>query len=168
MRYPTHRRCTIVFSPGGSLFTERITATGKDYVHYGCTHLRGEEKDIELSMYGRYWKTSFPIFQLIKIKSKPRHHQDKGDSVWFHLYQKPHHNAFREGTFSVNGSKLFNILPPSIRNLRNVGVETFKRKLDEFLATIPDEPQSPGYTLFRRADTNSLLHMVPALKQSYR
>ena len=76
--------------------------------------------------------------------------------------------TLREGTFSVNGSKLFNILPPSIRNLRNVGVETFKRKLDEFLATIPDEPQSPGYTLFRRADTNSLLHMVPALKQSYR
>ena len=74
--------------------------------------------------------------------------------------------TLREGSLSVNGSKLFNILPPSIRNLRNVGVQTFKKKLDEFLATIPDEPQSPGYTLFRRADTNSLLHMVPALKQS--
>ena len=74
--------------------------------------------------------------------------------------------TLREGSLCVNGPKLFNILPANVRNLTGVGVETFKKKLDDFLATIPDEPQSPGYTSFRRADTNSLLHMVPAFKQS--
>ena len=34
------------------------------------------------------------------------------------------------------------------------------KKLDEFLANIPDEPQSPGYTDTRRAVSNSLLDMV--------
>ena len=74
--------------------------------------------------------------------------------------------TLREGSLCVNGPKLFNILPPSIRNITNVGVNTFKKKLDEFLAAIPDEPQSPGYTSSRRADTNSLVDMVPAIKQS--
>ena len=74
--------------------------------------------------------------------------------------------TLREGSLCVNGPKLFNILPPSIRNITNVGVDTFKKKLDEFLAAIPDEPQSPGYTSSRRADTNSLVDMVPTIKQS--
>ena len=70
--------------------------------------------------------------------------------------------SLREGSFCVNGPQLFNILPQDIRNLTNVGIPTFKKKLDEFLATIADEPQSPGYTASRRADSNSLLHMMPA------
>ena len=70
--------------------------------------------------------------------------------------------SLREGSLCVNGPQLFNILPQDIRNLTNVGIPTFKKKLDEFLATIADEPQLPGYTASRRADSNSLLHMVPA------
>ena len=30
-----------------------------------------------------------------------------------------------------------------------------------FLKTIPDEPQRPGYTYMRRAESNSLIHMTP-------
>jgi hypothetical protein len=73
--------------------------------------------------------------------------------------------AIREGSFNVNGAKLFNALPKSIRNLEDVDLLTFKRRLDEFLWTVADEPQSPGYTAGRRAVSNSLLHMIPECRQ---
>ena len=71
--------------------------------------------------------------------------------------------TLREGSFAVHGSRLFNVLPQYLRNMTNVELPEFKKKLDEFLATVPDEPQSPGYTEIRRAESNSLLHMVQTL-----
>ena len=44
--------------------------------------------------------------------------------------------------------------------MTGVKLETFKRALDRFLKTIPDEPQIPGYTACRRADSNSILQMI--------
>ena len=70
----------------------------------------------------------------------------------------------REGSFCVNGAMLFNSLPKSLRNLVGVDQSTFKWKLDQFLSTVADEPQCPGYTAGRRAATNSLLHMIPACR----
>ena len=66
----------------------------------------------------------------------------------------------REGSFCINGPRLFNCLPKRIRDLTGIELSKFKEKLDEFLSTVPDEPQCCGYTGFRRAETNSLLHMV--------
>ena len=66
-----------------------------------------------------------------------------------------------EGSFCIQGAKLFNAIPKSIRNLTDIDILTFKTKLDEFLQTIADEPLCPGYTARRRADSNSLLHMIP-------
>ncbi len=67
--------------------------------------------------------------------------------------------TLREGSFCISGARLFNCLP---KQIRDSGVEQskFKEKLDEFLSTVPDEPQCCGYTGYRRAETNSLLHMV--------
>jgi ribonuclease P/MRP protein subunit RPP40 len=70
-----------------------------------------------------------------------------------------------EGSFCINGGNLFNAIPKSIRNLTNVDIATFKKKLDGFLSSIADEPQSPGYTARRRAVSNSLTHMIPACTQ---
>ena len=64
----------------------------------------------------------------------------------------------------VNGAKLFNSLPKALRNLKDVDLSFFKLKLDQFLSTVADEPQSPGYTAGRRAASNSLLHMIPACR----
>ena len=47
--------------------------------------------------------------------------------------------SIREGSFFINGPKLFNSLP-SVRNLTNCSVSTFKSKLDEYLSFVPDEP----------------------------
>ena len=59
----------------------------------------------------------------------------------------------------IRGQRLFNCLPPELRNLSGCSTDCFKRQLDLYLKTIPDEPQVPGYTAQRRADTNSLLDM---------
>ena len=66
----------------------------------------------------------------------------------------------REGSFCINGPRLFNCLPKQIRDLTGVELSKFKEKLDEFLTNIPDEPLCCGYTGFRKAESNSLLHMV--------
>lgn len=63
------------------------------------------------------------------------------------------------GSLPVHGQQLFNILPSAIRNMTECSVDCFKRTLDKYLRDVPDEPQIPGYTAQRRADSNSLLHM---------
>ena len=66
----------------------------------------------------------------------------------------------REASIPVRGQRLFNTLPKEVRDITGCEVETFKRELDKYLRGVPDEPQIPGYTAQRRADTNSLLHMT--------
>ena len=65
-----------------------------------------------------------------------------------------------ESSLPIHGQKLFNTLPLAIRNISGCTVDSFKRRLDKYLQTIPDEPQIPGYTAQRRADSNSLLDMT--------
>ena len=48
--------------------------------------------------------------------------------------------TLRDHSFQVHGPKLFNILPPKIRNITKCGADDFKEKLDSFLTNIPDQP----------------------------
>ena len=76
----------------------------------------------------------------------------------------------RYACFPIHGPRLFNTLPAAIRNKTGCTVEEFKRGLDKFLGTVPDEPQIPGYTAMRRAETNSLIDMAqfaPAQQQIF-
>ena len=75
-------------------------------------------------------------------------------------------SKIREASLPINGGRLFNELPKDIRNLTNVSLETFKRAVDQFLKTVPDEPQLVGYTAQRRASSNSLLEMVNVARKS--
>ena len=77
--------------------------------------------------------------------------------------------SLREQSFQVNGPKLFNCLPLSIRNLKGITVDEFKQKLDQFLAKIPDEPNVDGLTpsacdLFSAAPSNSVIDQSRTLK----
>jgi len=65
-----------------------------------------------------------------------------------------------DASLPVHGQQLFNTLPLEIRNIMGCTVDSFKRRLDRYLKTIPDEPQIPGYTAQRRAESNSLLDMT--------
>ena len=67
--------------------------------------------------------------------------------------------SLRFKSFAIHGPRLFNVLPANIRNTTECPVDTFKRKLDKFLRSVPDEPQITGYTAMRRADSNSILEM---------
>ena len=62
----------------------------------------------------------------------------------------------------------FNVLPDDIRNLSGCTVDTFKHRLDRYLASVPDEPQIQGYTAQRRAESNSLLDMACLAHQESR
>ena len=53
--------------------------------------------------------------------------------------------SLRESSFQVMGPRLFNSLPKSLRNLQKGSIEDFKRKLDQYLEKIPDEPKLPNY-----------------------
>ncbi|KAG0711079.1 hypothetical protein GWK47_021397 [Chionoecetes opilio] len=49
-------------------------------------------------------------------------------------------------SFSHNGVRLFNCAPRHIRDLTGVTTDTFKHHLDKWLADIPDQPPTQGYS----------------------
>jgi hypothetical protein len=63
-------------------------------------------------------------------------------------------------SFCVRGPRLFNRMPPDIRNFAERSVVKFKRELDKHLLTIVDEPLIAGYP---HRGHNSLLHREPTL-----
>ena len=70
----------------------------------------------------------------------------------------------RESSSDVHGALLFNGIPRSIQNISGCGVENFKSNLDRFLKVVLAEPLIPGYTMMRRADSNSLLDLHVIIK----
>ena len=77
------------------------------------------------------------------------------------LYPETIVRVARERSLSVHGTRLFNMLPKSLRNENYGDFLLFKNHLDIFLAQIPDQPTTPG--LVRAADTNSLLDQIPLI-----
>ena len=71
----------------------------------------------------------------------------------------------RAASLAVKGAQLFNFLPIQLRNSEHGDILMFKNHLDIFLADIPDEPTVAG--LVRRAQTNSLLHQIPMIVNSF-
>ena len=52
--------------------------------------------------------------------------------------------------------RLFNCLPPYIRNIEGKTVDTFKKALDKWLQTIPDMPKIDHYGARLAAEDNSI------------
>ena len=65
----------------------------------------------------------------------------------------------------MKGPNIFNSLPKALRNITRKGakdpekinVDFFKKQLDKYLGQLPDEPLIPGYTPFRRQESNSII-----------
>ena len=66
-----------------------------------------------------------------------------------------------ENSFAVNGVRLFNCLPPTLRNYHGT-LLAFKSRLDEFLSKIPDKPCIPGY--HQSAASNSIVAQLAQLR----
>ena len=48
----------------------------------------------------------------------------------------------RESSLAVHGARLFNTIPQHIREISSDSVDHFKHELDQWLTTIPDQPQT--------------------------
>ena len=58
----------------------------------------------------------------------------------------------------------FNSLPKELRNMTKVDIDGFKCQLDKFIALIPDEPNVPGYGIFRASLSNSISDQLQYLR----
>ena len=70
----------------------------------------------------------------------------------------------RERSLSVKGARMFNLLPAELRNINSDKVHLFKRKLDDFLSSIPDQPTIAEEG--RAANSNCLIDQIPMAKQA--
>ena len=106
------------------------------------------------------WKVLEGLVPNINYKINSTNHAQLGRKCTIHVVPRGRLHKIREASLPVNGAKLFNSLPKQIRDLTVIKLDSFKRALDNFLKTVPDHPQLPGYMKFRRAATNSLLHII--------
>ena len=60
--------------------------------------------------------------------------------------------------------RLFNSIPGSIRNLTDITLDTFKRHLDDWLKTVPDQPRGGGYSERVAAESNSIQHQAAIMR----
>ena len=60
--------------------------------------------------------------------------------------------------------RLFNILPPNIRNITGKTTDTFKGHLDKWLISIPDTPKIDDYGTIVAAESNSIVDQVKYAK----
>ena len=73
--------------------------------------------------------------------------------------------SLRQSSFFYRGPQIYNLLPVELRAIEEIvtptqeNVDCFKKKLDNYLGLIPDQPTIP--TRQRAAETNSLLHQIP-------
>ena len=54
--------------------------------------------------------------------------------------ERGHIDTLAHSSFRWKGARIFNALPPTIRNCSNCDVLEFKRRLDNYLALLPDIP----------------------------
>ena len=54
--------------------------------------------------------------------------------------------------------RLFNAIPGELRDTTGVKLDTFKRRLDKWLASVPDTPEIDSYRA--AAESNSILHQA--------
>ena len=85
------------------------------------------------------------------------------------LKGSPAVRKLREQSFQVSGPKLFNCLTPSIRKISKVSVDEFKEKLDQYLSSVPDEPNVDDLTpaacdLYSAAPSNSIIDKSRQIK----
>ena len=64
--------------------------------------------------------------------------------------------------------RIFNSIPPDIRNRTKETTDTFKRHLDEWLKKVPDLPRIGKYSRWVSADTNSVVHQAVTLLMKQR
>ena len=131
--------------------------TGRDCSFSTCTHKREDGKDMPLSSSGKSRSVSQKdtTSQFDNNPRRGRYVRERGIVRTSPTSVK----KAREASLSVRGAKIFNLLPQSLRSFNSDKVDGFKRRLDNYLQTVPDQPLIQGRR--RGAETNSLIHQIP-------
>ena len=166
--------CSQLWSPSSAGEIGKIEDVQRQFTKgiLGMEGLNYRERLVELRMYlqerrrDRYmliliWKSAMGLIDGYDLKFNGEQSRRGRECHVSEVVRTAPANArkAREGSLSVKGANMFNMLPPDIRNLNSDKVEIFKRKLDKFLQSIEDQP-----TIFeegRAAQSNCLLDQIP-------
>ena len=166
--------CSQLWSPSKRYLIQQLESLQKSYLNRIPTlqHLNYWEKLKELKLYSlerrreRYriiytWsilEQLVPNFNYAENKGGifSYHNQRLGRKCYLKEVNIKNKNIWRD-SLSEEGPRLFNALPKSIRDLKNCSKTSFKRQLDHYLNSLPDEPLLPNYFPLRRADSNSIM-----------
>ncbi|KAG0729802.1 hypothetical protein GWK47_029616 [Chionoecetes opilio] len=91
------------------------------------------------------WKTLETLVPDVGLQVN--HHPRKGRLCYIRRTQATTQRVATvvHNSFTRNGARLFNAVPKAIRELTGVSTDSFKHQLDKWLASVPDEPPTPGY-----------------------
>ena len=106
-----------------------------------------------------------PCSELVPMNSGRRGREMKSPPINLKSSASKRIISLRDESFCVKGPKLFNVMPQSIRNITDCDVVSFKRQLDAFLKTVPDQPLVPGYTSRKQFTSNSIIDVVREIRR---
>ena len=166
--------CSQLWSPSSAADIAKIEDVQRNFTKKvsGLEHLTYRERLTELRMYSqerrrdRYmaifiWKVAMGLVEGYDMKfSGETSRRGRECSVANIVRNAPISvRKAREGSLSVKGARIFNLLPIELRNLESQKVHYFKKELDKFLSKVPDQPTIAEEG--RAAETNCLLHQIP-------
>ena len=165
--------CSQLWSPCSAYEIGKIEDLQRHFTKkiLGMEELNYRDRLVELRMYSqerrrdRYmlifiWKSAMGLIDGYDLKFSGQHSRRGRECQVAEIVRSAPAcvRRAREGSISVKGAKMFNLLPLEIRNSDAEKVDVFKRKLDQFLRSIPDQPTIAEEG--RAAETNCLLHQI--------
>jgi hypothetical protein len=99
-----------------------------------------------------------PNLEQEPITIKNQHNHRRGRSLKIPALKAKQGTAstLKDNSLAVRGPRLFNCLSNYVRNLTGVCPIKFKKVVDRYLQTVPDEPRISGYAKFSKESSNSL------------
>ena len=91
-----------------------------------------------------------------ELNGRSRHRTIKATRVKWNRNSK--NSSLVYNSQALKMMRLFNAIPEDLRDTTEVNLETFKRKLDKWLALVPDTPIIDNYKA--AAESNSLVHQA--------
>ena len=163
---PRLEYCCQLWSPHKTGDIIKLEALQRSFTSkiWGIQHMNYWERLRHLNLYSlQRRRERYLVIYVWKILEKMvpdvglqiNHHQRRGRLCYIRRTQATSQRVATvvHNSFTRNGARLFNVLPKAIRELTGVSTDSFKHQLDRWLASVPDEPPTPGYP---STGTNSL------------
>ena len=165
--------CSQLWSPSSAVEIGRLEDVQRHFTKKieGMEELNYRERLAKLGMYSqerrrdRYmiifvWKVAMGLVDGYNLRFDGRQSRRGREGVIAEIVRDSPASVrrARENSLSVKGVRMFNMLPPELRNITSDKVDQFKGKLDTFLKSIPDQLTIVEEGL--AAQSNCLLHQI--------